>query len=323
MLSKEEKKYGRLVGYSIAFIILLVVTGAGLYYALYVLHVLPLSASGVVKLSVAAGLGLLVITILGREVSSVSKRVLGDRRGSMVFVVFRFLAYIALALVLLALVGVSGTDLLAGGTFAGLVLGLAAQTVLSNVVAGLMIILARPYEVDDRVTFFTWQFGVIAPAYPPKFYSNDLLIPGYSGTVRDVGLAYTIVQLDEGPLMKVPNSMMAQAAIVSHSDVTERWVRTKYEIPASLKPDGLVDELLEKVKKNAWVTKPESVRVLINAATSTVYVVSVDAICKGQFEDQPRSSILLDIMRTVVSFQEKTSRDDSKSGKTVEPLSSS
>ena len=165
-----------------------------------------------------------------------------------------------------------------------------------------MIILARPYEVDDRVTFFTWQYGLIAPAYPPKFYSNDFLIPGYSGVIKDIGLIYTLVQLDDTPMMKVPNSVMVQAALVSH-DVKERWVRVKYEVLASMEPDSLVEALTEKIKKNEWITNPDTVRVLVNAATSTVFVVSVDAMCKGQYEEPPRSSILLDIMKVVRSVQ--------------------
>lgn len=303
-MSKNENKYGRLVGYSVAFIVLLVVAGAALYYSIYYFHLIPVSASLAIKLTVAAVLGFFVITFLGKEVSSVSRRALGERRGSMIFVVYRFLAYIALALALLAIVGVSGTGLLAGGTFAGLVLGLAGQTVLSNIISGLMIILARPYEVDDRVTFFTWQYGLIAPAYPPKFYSNDFLIPGYSGTIRDIGLAYTLVQLDDSTSMKIPNSVMVQAAIVSH-DVNERWVRTKYEVPTLLEPETLISQLQEVVKKNEWVNKPDSVRVMVNAVASSSYVVTIDALCKGQFEEPPRSSILLDIMRTVKGLQKQ------------------
>ncbi|MDG6983289.1 MAG: mechanosensitive ion channel family protein [Nitrososphaerota archaeon] len=276
--------------------------GAGLYYVLFVLKVIPFSAVSTVELIAAAGLGFVIITVLGREITKVAVRLFGERRGSMVYSVYRFIAYIALALSLLALVGVSGTELLAGGTFAGLVLGLAGQTVLANIVAGVMILFTRPYEIDDRITFTTWQFGVIAPIYPPKFYSNDLLTPGYSGIVRDIGLAYTEIRLDDGPMIKVPNNVMAQAAIVSH-DLSERWVRTKYEVPSTIEPGRFLSEVSKAVKKNEWVTQPDSVQVMLNAATSTVYVVSVDALCRGQYEEPPRSSILLDLMSTVEALK--------------------
>ncbi len=301
-MTSRERKYGRLVEYSIGFLILLIAIGIGLYYTLYVLHVIPLSSSVIVKLAVATAAGLAIITLVGREVSSVSRRLLGEKRGSMLFVVFRFVAYTLLALVILALAGVSGTDLLAGGTFAGLVLGLAGQTVLSNIIAGVMIILARPYEVDDRVTFLTWQFGLIAPAYPPKFYSNDFLMPGYSGKVSDIGLAYSTVALDEGTIMKIPNSLMVQAAIVSH-EIEERVVRTKYEVPSSLDPELVIGKVEERIRKNQWVTKPDSVKVVIEAMGQNSYVIAIDAVCKGTFEAPPRSSILLELMKTMKELQ--------------------
>ncbi|MHB8565540.1 MAG: mechanosensitive ion channel family protein [Nitrososphaerales archaeon] len=294
----SQNKFGRLIAYSIAFIVLLVVVGIVLYYALYVYDFVPFSFSVAVKLAVALALGYFVITFLGREIKTISSRFLGERRGSMAFVVYRFVSYIVLALVLLGIAGISGTALLAGGTFAGLVLGLAGQTVLSNIIAGIMVIIARPYEVDDRITFFSWQYGVIAPAYPPKFNSQDFLMPGYSGRVLDIGLAYTILQLDDGTTMKIPNSVMVVAAVVSH-ELKERWVRTKYEVSTTLDPKDLVPALVETLKKNEWITNRDSLSVLINVATPSSYVLSIDAICKGNFEDPPRSSILLDIMNTV------------------------
>ena len=203
-MNKKERRYGRLLEYSVLFVMVIVVAGIGLYYALHVLMIFPVTASTAILLVAVIVLGFLLITLLGRELKKVSSKILGNRHGSIVYEVYRFISYVVLAFILLAIVGVSGTELLAGGTFAGLILGLASQTVLSNYIAGLMVIFARPFEVDDRVTIFTWQYGAIAPAYPPRFYSNDILMPGYSGVVKEIGLAYTNIELDEGPTMKIP-----------------------------------------------------------------------------------------------------------------------
>ena len=64
---------------------------------------------------------------------------------------------------------------------------------------------------------------MVVPVYPPRFYSDDRFIPGYTGVVQDLSLAYTSLKLDEGPSMKIPNNVMVQAAILKHS--TPRWVR--------------------------------------------------------------------------------------------------
>jgi small conductance mechanosensitive channel len=296
--SRAEKKYGHLIAYSIGFVILLIIVGVLIYYALYTYHIIPVSSSVLLNLAIGAVAGIIVIYVLGREIGIVSSRLLGPKRGNMIYVVFRFIAYIVLALVLLSIAGVPPTDLLAGGTFAGLVLGLAAQTVLSNIIAGVMIIISRPYEVGDRITFLSWQYGLVVPAYPPKFYSHDTLMPGYSGLVLDLGLAYTKLQLDEGPPMKIPNSVMVVAAIVSH-ELKERWIRTKYDIPNFIDPNEAIPALKEALKKNQWIANPDSIRILVNAITATIYVVSIDALCKGNMEEEPRSSILIDVMQVV------------------------
>jgi Small-conductance mechanosensitive channel len=44
---------------------------------------------------------------------------------------------------------------LAAGGFAGLVLGLASQDVLSNIFGGIMLLISRPYKIGDRITLST------------------------------------------------------------------------------------------------------------------------------------------------------------------------
>ncbi len=306
----EQKKYTRLIALGISFIIVLVIAGILFYYALNVYHIIPISQSNVAELAIAAVLGYLIIVFLGREIQRISTKLLGARRGDTIYLVFRYVGFIILALVLLAIVGVSGTDLLAGGAFAGLVIGLAGQTVLSNVIAGTMLLIARPFEIGDRITFATWQFGMIAPVYPPKYYSNDLLIPGYTGTVENLGFLYSIIKSDDGPPMKVPNSVMVQAVIVAH-DVKERWVRTRFEVPSSIPPEKLLGILNEKLKENEWISDPQSLRILVNTTTINSYVITVDAICKGGYEEPPRSSILLQLITLVSKLKE-----DASAGKT-------
>jgi small-conductance mechanosensitive channel len=300
----ENASPKRLLAYSVALVGIFVAIGIGLYYVLYVYRLVPISATTAVQLAVALSAGYVAITILGREIYGLSKRVLGEKRASSLYLLYRVSAYIVLFMVLLSIAGISDTALLAGGTFAGLVIGLAGQTVLSNVIAGVMLVIARPYEVNDRVTFVTWQYGRIVPIYPPKFFSQDFLMPGYSGRVMTIGLTYTTVRLDDGPLMKIPNSVMVQAAVVSH-EVKERWVRTRYEVPNSIDPKTLLPALEETIKKNEWIANPASVSALIGSGTLSTYVVSVDAVCRGSYEDPPRSSILIDIMAVVERLKEK------------------
>jgi len=286
-----------LIARAILTVTCLFLAGLILYSFLSAFELIPLSLVVVVQVLVAAVVGYVSIGFVARALRGLTSKTFGIRSGNAVSVAFRLVAYTALALFLLALVGVSGTALLAGGTFAGLVIGLAGTTVLSNIMGGILLLVAHPFEVGDRVTVTTWQYGMAVPAYPPKFFSDDRFIIGYTGVVQDLSLAYTSLVLDEGPSMKIPNNVMVQAAILKHS--TPRWVRTRYEVPGHPDPEGLLEAVEKAVRRNPWVVDPYRVQVTLQAITPTSTVLAVDALCKSAFEDPPRSSILIDVSRAV------------------------
>lgn len=273
----------------------LVLGGFVLYYLLSAFVPLPVPALVFIQVVAAAVLGYLAIAFLARGLRRLTSRTFNPGTGAMVSVAFRLAAYVVLSFFVLALLGVNGTALLAGGTFAGLVLGLAGTTVLSNVFGGVLLLIARPFEVGDRLTVTTWQYGVIVPAYPGKFFSDDRFVPGYTGVVQDLSLTYTTVALDDGPLMEIPNNVMVQAAVLKHA--TPRWVRTRYEVSGHPDPERLIQAVEAAVRKNPWIVDPYRVQVLLQSITPTSTVLSVDALCKSAFEEPPRSSILIDVSR--------------------------
>jgi small conductance mechanosensitive channel len=290
---------GRIIVLSALVVLLFVAIGALLFYSLQRITGLTFSTETALHLVVVGVLGVAAIYAINTLIRLLVTRAWGPRRAGQLSAIFRFVGYTILALALLAAAGVSALELLAGGTFAGLVLGLASQDVLSSLFAGLVLLVVTPYRIGERVTLSTWQWGLLAPAYPPKFYSQDFLVPGYTGTVKDIGMFYTTVEADDAVTMRFPNSIMIQAAVLSH-ELQARSVRTKYEIVApTIEPQEILNALREAVRTNEWVVEPDSVTVMINQATANSYVVSVDAWCRGSQEEPARSSILLTMIRTV------------------------
>jgi small conductance mechanosensitive channel len=275
--------------------------GTLLYYLVLHYALIPTDDAGYARLALVVTLGVIGVVVIGRVVFTVTRRYAGKRHAGLITDAYRIVAYTVLALVVLYELGVNGYALLAGGTFAGLVIGLASQTALSNFVAGVVLLVSRPFEPGDRLTFSTWQYGLLMPAYPPRFYSDDMLIPGFTGTVQDIGLMYTQLRLDQGPKVVFPNSIVIQGAIVSHS-TSERWVRVKYEVPPSVEPRTLLPIVRDAVAKDDWVVGKKSVKVYVNAATMASYVISVDALCAGNMEEPPRSALYLRIRDAVASL---------------------
>jgi len=89
-----------------------------------------------------------------------------------------------------------GTALLAGVSVASVIIGLAAQSTLGNLVAGISLLLYRPFQVGDRVQ-------INAPTGLEM------------GTVESLTLGYTVLQTVDNRRIVVPNSVMASQITVN------------------------------------------------------------------------------------------------------------
>ena len=204
-------------------------------------------------LALEAGAILLVAWLVAKSVTSASSAILERRgissRSHAVRLFLNIVVAIAAILVLFNLAGVSAESIFLGSAFAGIVIGLAAQTVLANVFAGVLIVLADPYRPGDRVTFVTSSYGALAPSYP-----HEMMYPGYSGTVRDVGLIYTIIELDGGGLGKFPNGIVLNALSLHQYPGTARSYRVRMTFPQTLSV-GHVEEALHGLSEGLPVPK--------------------------------------------------------------------
>ena len=88
-----------------------------------------------------------------------------------------------------------GTALLASVSIASIVIGLAAQATLANLIAGFALQLYRPVRTGDRVQLVTPR-GLM------------------TATVESLTLGYTQLHDDEGNQIIVPNSIMANVVII-------------------------------------------------------------------------------------------------------------
>jgi len=91
-----------------------------------------------------------------------------------------------------------GTALLAGASVASVVIGLAAQSTLGNLVAGIAITLYRPFRLGDNLQ-------VAAPT------GTEV------GTVEMISLGYTSLRAADGRMIVLPNSLVAGQATINLS----------------------------------------------------------------------------------------------------------
>lgn len=108
---------------------------------------------------------------------------------------------LATILITMELFGIGVTQLLVGGAFATVLVGIAAQQSMANVFAGMVLLLARPVDVGDRVLIKSGSLG------------GEFL-----GDVTEIGLTYVRLDTADGPV-HLPNSQLLASAIAPVSPV--------------------------------------------------------------------------------------------------------
>jgi hypothetical protein len=131
--------------------------------------------------------------------SGKAREVLEPRLGSAHAAVIRYAIVLAggltSLLITLELLKVQVGNLILGGAFTAVLIGIAAQQTLGNLFAGIVLLLARPFVVGDSVRM---RAGAL---------SGQI-----EGTVTDIGITYVRLDTDEGKL-NVPNSQVLAAAV--------------------------------------------------------------------------------------------------------------
>ena len=154
-------------------------------------------------------IGAIVIILLGFTISGILKRRiqrLAEKHARLDDTLFNFLSNLAgygvlafTALFVLNTFGVQTTSIVAVIGAAGLAVGLALQGTLSNIAAGVMIILFRPLKIGDFVE-----------------------IDGVMGTVKDIALNYTELADMGNVKVIVPNSEVWGNTIHNYSVYSTR-----------------------------------------------------------------------------------------------------
>jgi small conductance mechanosensitive channel len=127
----------------------------------------------------------------------------------------RLLTIVVATVVALRIAGLQPDTLAVGGGFTAVVVGLAAQQVLGNMLAGLVLITNRPFRVGERVRL---QGGVLAG-------QTD-------GVVGQQGLFYTTLVSGADRIM-VPNGILIQCAVTPLREPERVEFRARFDAGTS------------------------------------------------------------------------------------------
>jgi small conductance mechanosensitive channel len=195
--------------------------------------------------------GLLAVVLLGWAFARSVGRALGPvlfRRfspptaGTLGFFI-RLATLAAVVIVALYVAGFSAQELVLGGAFAAAILGLAGQQTLGNLIAGIVLLSARPFRLGDRVRL---EGGMLGGNHQVE------------GIVSSLGLLYTTLAPDEESItvpntalaeaegnIIVPNNLVLASTIVPLGELAA--VDLHVRLPRGVRPSELQDRVVEGV----------------------------------------------------------------------------
>jgi small conductance mechanosensitive channel len=148
-------------------------------------------------------------------------------------------AVVAVGLVaVLQQVGVQATSIIAVLGAASLAIGLALQGALSNVAAGVMILLFRPYKVGDVIETST-----------------------RNGTVKSLDLLFTEIATPDNVKVMIPNSKVFGDVILNYSTHRNRRADVVFKVPLKTDLVTVLQKMRERAEGDPRVRKDPAVMI--------------------------------------------------------------
>jgi small-conductance mechanosensitive channel len=146
-------------------------------------------------------------------------------------------------------------SLLASSAVVALVFGLAAQTTLSNFVAGILIAFLQPLRIGDSVA-----------------------VAGASGTVEEIGLTFTIIRSGDGARYFVPNAKLASDTIRNATIAgAEHLAAVSVSVPLAADLDRVLALLADVARQAPEAVPRREPTATVTQLEATAAVVTVEA----------------------------------------------
>ena len=155
--------------------------------------------------------------------------------------------YATAVILALDVLGINVMPFIAGAGVAGIAIGFAAKDTLSNLIAGVLLIIDRPFEIGDRIE--VWS----APAGSATW-----------GDVVDIGLRATKIKTTDHIVIIIPNNEIMKRDIVNYTSISTK-IRVRINVGVAYDADiDKAKELIERVAgEAAWISKEPPPKVVV------------------------------------------------------------
>ena len=158
------------------------------------------------------------------------------------------------------------TPLLTGAGVAGVAIGLAAQTIVKDMINGMLVLVEDQYNVGDWIT-----------------------IAGVTGTVESMSLRKTAVRGGDGTLYLIPNSQITTVANQNRDfSVTTLNISVDFS-GQSRQGDRIIEKISSEVRqepayKDVFLGDPQVLGVDQIKGSEVIYPISVKTLARKQYD---------------------------------------
>lgn len=210
--------------------------------------------------------------ILARIIKKIAVKKCSVQTQHIISKAIKNISYIVIVLTIFHRLGINISAILGAAGVAGIAIGFAAQTSVSNVISGLFVITERAFKINDVIE-----------------------ISGTIGTVQSINLLSVVLRTFDNQYVRVPNETIIKANLINYSHFPYRRVKTELSVPYGSNLRFVESVLLDTAKSNPFVVEDPAPSVLWTAFGQSGINVTLHSWTKIEDFGNLRNSIFIEV----------------------------
>ena len=193
------------------------------------------------------------------------------------------IVYATAAIIALDVLGVNVIPFVAGAGVMGVAVGFAAKDTLSNLIAGILLIIDRPFEIGDRIE--VWS----APAGSSSW-----------GDVIDIGLRATRIKTTDNIVVIIPNNEIMTRDIVNYTIISSS-IRVRVNIGIAYDADMAKAKalIIQAAQSADWIQSEPAPKVVVRDFGESSVALQLRVWIKDARKRMDTISYITDTVKTL------------------------
>lgn len=219
---------------------------------------------------------LFIIALFFRIVNSIIKKITVKKCSlqiqHVINKIIRYAGFTVMVLTAFHRLGIDISAILGAAGIAGVAIGFAAQTSVSNIISGLFVITERAFKINDIIE-----------------------VSGTMGTVQSINLLSVILKTFDNQYVRIPNETIIKANLINYSQFPYRRVKTDLSVAYGTDLRKAEQILLAVARNNAFVLDDPAPSILWTSFSDSGINLTLMAWTKIEDFGNLRNSLFIEI----------------------------